>query len=218
MAVAAYAIPTLTEVKNYLKIGDTTLDAILEGWIDRTSYDIEGYCRRKFTIQSVADEIHDGNGSDVLYPKFFPVTQLSTAATPSEANKLAAVQYRTSAIGTWTDLETDSSYIFLDLDWPYIKLDRKIFTPGTRNIRVNYKAGYTIIPGKVWQVAVEMVAMLHKESNQSGIAQLGKSSKTMSAIGSSFSEGLLNMNERWKKDLDYYRISTRTTRQTQVGR
>jgi hypothetical protein len=220
VSVAAYAIPSLTEVKNYIKIPstDTALDTILESWIDRVSYDVETYCHRKFTVQSVSGEIHDGSDSPVLYTKFFPITQLSTETSPSDAQKLAAVQYRTSPDGSWTDIETDADHIFIDDDWPFIKLNRKVFQSGDRNIKVSYKAGYSIIPGKVWQVAVEMVSMLWKESNQSGISQLGKSSKTMSAIGSTFSEGLLDMNTRWKRDLDYYKVSKRTTSQTQVGR
>lgn len=222
MAVSAYAIPTLAQVKNFLNIGvsatDTTQDTVLEGWIDQCSYEIETYCNRKFAVQSVASEIHDGDSSNILYPKYSPVTQISTVTTPADADKLAAIQYRTSPDGSWTNLLTNVNNIFTDLDWLYIKLYGTVFPAGERNILVSYKAGYSTLPGDIVRVAIEMVAMYWKRSNYSSLGWLGKGSKSDSGSGLTFSESLLDMGPGWKAVLESYRVQKRYTSQTSLSR
>jgi len=44
MALSAYAIPTLQEVKDFMGIVNYESDSILETWIDKCSYAIEMWC------------------------------------------------------------------------------------------------------------------------------------------------------------------------------
>lgn len=218
MALSAYAIPTLNQVKNYLKLdtGVTTADTILETWIDATSLSIEQYCNRKFAVQSVTNEIYDGDGSDTLWLRYWPLTQLSTQSTPSDAQKLAAVQYRTDPDSSWTDIEDDVDHIFTDLNWPFIKLYETVFPAGERNIRLNYKAGYSPVPGDVLIVAIEMAAMMWKESSQSNDARLGLANSSYQG----FNNGFLDMNSRWRTILDRYKLPGGVTllNQSQITR
>jgi hypothetical protein len=202
MAVAAYAIPSLAEVKSYLKIGDTTSDTILEVWIDRVSHGIEKYCQRKFAVQSITSEIHDGMGDERLYVNFWPVTQLSTETTPNAAQKLAALQFRDTPDDAWEDIEDDVDHIFLNADRPYIELYDRFFPLGRQNIRISYKAGFTVIPGEVWQVALEMVAEMWNNSKQSGQDRLGRSTRSMGQ----FTDSFRSLRPEWKEVLERYRV------------
>lgn len=207
MAVSAYAIPTLVQVKNYLKldITVTTSDTILEGWIDAVSHAIEQYTGRKFAIQSVTGEIHDGNGTDILYPKYWPVTQISTVTTPGASDITSALQYRASPDDSWMDILTDSDHVFTDVDWPYIKLYGTAWPPGERNIKISYKSGYSVIPGDILMVAIEMTAMFWKESNQSGDARLGRTSQSNQGFNNSY----IDLNPRWRNTLRRYKTGSR---------
>jgi hypothetical protein len=214
MAVSAYAIPTLAEVKSYLKIGDTNSDTILEGWIDRASHGIEKYCGRKFAVQSITSEIHDGTGDDRLYTNYFPITQLSTETTPSSAQKLAALQKRDTPDDSWEDIEDDIDHIFLNDDWQYILLYDRFFPVGTQNIRVSYKAGFTVIPGDVWQVSLEMVAEMWNNSKQSGQDRLGRASRSMGQ----FTDSFRSLRPEWREVLNRYRLGSTSFSQTPIYR
>ena len=209
MAVSAYAITSLAEVKSYLKIPTATTDSdtILEGWIDRASHSIESYCNRKFAVQSVSSEIHDGDGGYRLYTKFWPITQLSTETSPTDAQKLASLQYRISPDDSWTDLETDIDHIFLDSDWPYIRMYDVAIPEGERNITVSYKAGYSIIPGDVWTVCLEMVTDMWNNSKHSLQDRQGRSSRTAQGFTDSFD----SLKPEWRIVLNRYRIPSRVT-------
>lgn len=206
MAVSAYAIPSLAEVKAFLKIAtaNTDLDTTLEGWIDKTSLSIEKYLGNKVTVQSITSEYHDGNGTVRLYPKYFPVTQLSTETTPSDAQKLAALQYRNNPDASFADLMDDLDHIFMDVDWDYIELYDATFPVGMRNIKLSYKAGYSPIPGDIWQVAVEMVAWWYRQSREGDWA-LGKQSSSDSGAGTALSTSYREMQAEWERRLKPYR-------------
>jgi hypothetical protein len=219
MAVSAYAIPTLAEVKAFLKIAsaDTTIDTTLEGWIDKASLSIEQYLGNKVAVQSVTGEIHDGDGTSRLYTKYFPVTQISTATTPVSADILAAVQYRTDVDSAWANLLTDSDHVLFDADWDYIELDTESFPSGYRNVKVSYKAGYTVIPGDIWEVAVEKVAWWYRQSGHGDFA-LGKASVSLSEAGVNHSTSYLKMQDEWERRLKPYKKDIKRRGLIQVWR
>jgi len=219
MAVSAYAIPTLAEVKAFLKIAtaDTTLDTTLEGWIDKASESVERYLGNKVASQSVTSEIHDGDGTDKLYLKYFPVVQISTATTPTSADILAAVQYRTDVDSAWANLLDDADHVLYDDEWDYIQLESETFPVGWRNVKVSYKAGYSTIPGDIWMVAVEMVAWWYRQSGH-GDFTLGKSSSSMSEAGVNHSTSYRDMQAEWERRLKPYKKDRKRRGRIQVWR
>ena len=208
MALAAYAIVTLAEAKIQLNIGssDTNDDTLLESLIDQASAYCEEYTRRKIVVQSVSDEIHDGDGTARLYVRYFPVTHLSTEESPSDAQKLAAVQYRISPDGDWTNIEDDVDHIFTDTSRPYIELYEQVFPIGRRNVRLNYKAGFT---GKdldpIKRVVLEMVH-IDWMNHRGGMNRLGLDSQADNGGGMSISNSIRDMKPEWKSVLDRYRV------------
>lgn len=203
MALSAYAIPTLQEVKDFLGINNHDSDSILETWIDKVSYGIEMFTNRKIAVQSVANEIYDGDGTDTLYIRYWPLTQLSTETTPSDAQKLAAVQYRNDVDSSWTDICDDVDHILYDASWPFIKLDSESFPVGERNVRLNYKAGYSVIPGDIWQVSVEMIADFWDKSKRPGApGKLGLSSRAHQNYSISYQ----SLRPEWREILLRYQL------------
>jgi hypothetical protein len=206
MALNANAIVTLAEAKQQLNIvtSNTTEDSVIEAMINEISDAVEYYTQRKIFAQSVTNEIRDGDGTNVIYPKYYPLIQLSTASSPTSANILAAVQYRDTPDSAWTDIETDTDHIFYDTTLPYIELYDLVFPIGRRNIRLNYKAGYSTVPGDIKQVVLEKIQMRWKESLPHG-GWLGQSNTNQSEAGGSSSATLRELDKRWNEILDRYR-------------
>jgi len=211
MALNSNAIVTLAQAKEQLKIVDTNTneDTVLEGYINDISSAVELYCKRKFASQSITSELHDGDGTRFLYPRYFPVQQLSTEANPSDAQKLASLQYRDSPDGDWTDIETDINRVFLDTGdnaWrSFIELYVEYFPVGRRNISLTYKAGYTTIPTDVKLTVLEMIQMRWNEAKR-GNDWLGQGNINASQSGNNYSTTLINLDKRWKSVLDRYRV------------
>jgi hypothetical protein len=204
MSLNANAIVTLAEAKTQLNVVDSGMDATLETWINESSNVVEEYTERKIVSQAVT-EYHDGDGSHYLYPEYYPIVQLSSASTPSDSDKLGALQYRTSPDSSWTNIETDVDHIFVDLIRPYIELYDTIFPVGKRNIKLVYKAGYATVPSEIKKVVLEMVQMVYNE-HKGGGDSLGKSNSTNSQAGGNFNTSWIDMDSRWKKVLDRYRV------------
>ncbi len=211
MALNSNAIVTLAEAKAQMKLVDTNTneDATFEGYINEISSAVELYCKRKFVSQSITSELHDGSGGRFLYPRYFPIQQLSTESSPTTAQKLASLQYRDTPDSTWTDIEDNINNIFIetgdDSCRPYIELYDTYFPVGRRNITVSYKAGYTTVPSDIKMAVLEMIQMRWNEAKR-GNDWLGQGNINASQSGNSFSTSLITLDKRWKMVLDRYRV------------
>ena len=213
MAVAAWDLLTFADVKDYLNIGvavaDTNQDVWLQEVLSDISRQIEISCRRKIAVQSISGEIYDGSswrtqGTNRIYTVYAPITQLSTETTPSDAQKLASVQYRDDPDDTWTDLVTDVDHLIVGPD--YIEAYGAFFPLGSKNIKLSYKAGYSTIPQDLKMVCLEMVAMVYKESNRSSQGILGMATTTDTYAGGAATKAFRDLSPKWEKVLDRYRM------------
>jgi hypothetical protein len=198
--MAAYDIVALADVRNYLdkKSGDTADDTFLSSLITIASGSIERFIGGPVKEQTFSDEIYDGDGKDVLFLRNTPITSLKTPA-------VGDVQYRNAPDQNWLTLEATLAYILVKPDKPYaLFLYANYFYEGQSNIKVSYKAGYTIIPDDIVRVCLEMIAIMFKESNQ-GEGRLGRSSVSTNSGGVSGTDSFVDLLERHKKVLTRYR-------------
>ena len=121
MAVNAYALTSLVNVKAALHITTTDDDTLLENLINRISAAVESYCRRKFKARDYTEK-YDGDGTSVLYLKQYPVNSVSSLK-----------------IGTGT---VNSSDYVLYKEEGKIRLKYSVFPEGIQNVEVAYNAGY----------------------------------------------------------------------------
>jgi len=218
MSVSAYALCSLDEVKDYLNLGalDVDKETWLEQQIDLVSASIEGYCNRKFAVQSITSEIRDGNGREKLRPLYYPIVQLSVATSPTDAEKLASVQFRDDVDSAWEDIETNVNNIVLNNPFPSrvteqtsynIELLEEYFPLGKQNIRLIYKAGESDSSkyAEVKIVAIEMAVMRYRNSYK-GDSSLGISSTSDGAGGRNTNTSFMNMKKEWREVLDRYKV------------
>lgn len=206
MALNANAIITVAESKTQLKITGSTLDTTLESWINEASDWVENYINNKVVEQSISSEYHDGDDGDRLYTRYFPITQLSTETSPTNAQKLASLQYRNDPDSSWVDIETNINHISVNKEDSFIGLYDEVVPYGWQNIKISYKAGYnsTDIPLEIKTVCAEIVQMRYNESKQ-GNDQLGRGNSSLNQGGGSVSVSYKDMFPKWKDILSRYR-------------
>lgn len=139
MAVDPLALTTLVNVKLYLNIdaGVTTVDTILESFINAASKKVETYCDRQF-IKRIYTEYKDGFANDRFLLDQWP------AVKPTEVWIDGKSQFTDSEdqldVGDYElDLSSRGEGIGIVL---VPSCGRRIFPRGTRNVKIVYEAGY----------------------------------------------------------------------------
>jgi hypothetical protein len=215
MALSARSIITVAQAKLYLKVGasETSLDSLLESWIDIVSGQVEDLIEQNYAITRDVTSYLSGDGGCELFLQYYPFQGLSEA---TEALKLANLQYRGSVLDTWHDLLTEVDYVFTDpVEYDRIKLlGYTVFPCGEKNIKVTYSAGWgttATVPSTFTKVALEMLKVMDLESAE-GKNSLGYQSKSTAAAGVSGSDSFLDMMPRWNGMLQSYKRLRRPLR------
>jgi len=133
------------------------IDALyLAALITAASNMVERYCKREFTETLHTDELHDGDGSTVLWLKNFPVASLTSIKTveddASEETCLGA-EFR-------VNLLTGEVRPAPDCDCTYCH-----FPEGNRNIQATYTAGWATIPEDIQEAVAQTVAWLYAKAS-----------------------------------------------------
>lgn len=132
------SLTTVANVKEYLGIAGTSEDALLNRLKDWATDLIHSYCGRIFTEASY-DESYDGDGTEGLLVNQYPVSTVTLLEVS----------------GALKDASSYALYGQLGL----LKLKSEKFPRGKNNVRLQYTAGYTVIPKDLEQAAIELVAI-----------------------------------------------------------
>ncbi|WP_018130709.1 head-tail connector protein [Effusibacillus pohliae] len=142
MALGPYALLTLVEAKDYLKIepADTTEDALLERLIDRASSMLERKYGRPLKERAFTDDVYNGSGDPYLVLRTYPVTV--------------------------TEVKIDDVPI-LSTDYVVqlengILVRRGIWPEGIGNIKVSFTGGYQTVPDWLNAECLQLVADLYE--------------------------------------------------------
>ncbi|MEK4196667.1 hypothetical protein NYE59_26620 [Paenibacillus sp. FSL L8-0323] len=121
-------LTTLKRAKSALGImeGDTEQDFSLQIALEAASNAIERECNREFELKTYTQRL-DGSGTQFLRLRNFPI---QTVSEVREAGKVIADDSY--------EIEGENGMLFKRYCWPY----------GTRNIKVEYTAGY-VLPSDV---------------------------------------------------------------------
>lgn len=171
-------LTTLADVKAWAKISNTTDDQLLQRLITAASTGIVNVLNRGDIFSRQYIERYDGNGSQRLMLRQWPVTALS-ALSIDGVSIAAQTSYPlgTGYLLTPWDGIGSGSPCFLDV-FGYA------FNKGRQNISVTYTAGYqtSAIPDDLAQACIELVALRYKERDRIGLASLAVGGETTSYI------------------------------------
>jgi hypothetical protein len=129
--------------------------------INAASEQIISFCSRKFK-QATYTEVFDGQEADLIIPKHYPITGITSVKFASN-----------HGFSTATPID-DAAYNF---DEEYIYLTDGVLTPRGRGlVQVIYQAGYATIPYAVQQACIIQAQYLLKFQGKEGNAMLGYNS------------------------------------------
>lgn len=121
----ANALVSLAEAKTFLKISASSEDSVIEDFINRASIWANDYTGRRLKYRPLMTDIYDGDGSDILLLKDYPIFGLSRVLID--------------------DYTVASDDVTVNYQSGLIKLKNGLsFVKGFQNITVDYWAGYTI--------------------------------------------------------------------------
>ncbi len=151
---ASTDLTSLAKLKTYLGIGASEHDELLEALIDAASDAIEHYCGREFAYGSRI-EIRDGVGARTVVLKCRPVESVTSVHIDS------AMEFDDGA------LLPESEYTFYPEEGLLTRM-AGVFSPGVRNVKIVYVAGYEAIPPAVEQAANILAAHFFHRGHQGG--------------------------------------------------
>ena len=157
----AMPLATVEQVKGYLAIGSVVDDALLARMLEAASGFIQTWINRTLERQSYSAQL-DGNGSDTLVLRNFPIVSVSELRIQGA---LIAPAASDSAIGYWHD-ETR------------LLLRGLVFPRGRGNVRVNYVAGFEAPPPELTQACIELVSLRYREKDRIGLVSKGLAGET----------------------------------------
>ena len=160
------AITTAIAWKVYRGVADTTYDAIVGALIPTVQDKVERYLGTAIDSATFTDEAYDGDGSQELWLKNYPVTAVSAVKIVSDdgtTTTLASADYRWSSQGKIVRLPYYGGMLPTRDSWgdPIGLGGGSVFPNGFQNVKVTYTAGYGTVPDDLQYAAFVMIdAML----------------------------------------------------------
>lgn len=136
MAVKSYALTTRQRLIDFLDLGtvsDTTKQNVLDRIIDLVTEFVERYCGRRFKQTAYTNQLYDGDDSQIIILKNYPINSSSTFT----------IQRRSSDLNEddWEDVDTEYYHVDYDAGIVY-GAGTYQFIRGRQRYRVTYTAGY----------------------------------------------------------------------------
>lgn len=147
-------------VKSYLEIADTDAshDRLLQELNKRLSAWVEQYCDRTFAKATYTEQ-HDGDGSDTLAVRHWPLLSVASLYDDPERAFPASTQIAAADFVVYPSRGL-------------IKLDGLAFSAGIQNVKVTYDAGYQEIPEDLQQAVCELIADRFRHRDDQGLRSL----------------------------------------------
>ncbi len=183
MALVAYALTTLANLKEVLGITDGESDVLLTNIINRATDIIESYCNdRRFKSTIYANEEYDGTGTKYINATHFPIT----AVTSYQENN------GTPGTPDWDSLQSDYVKYIDSGDGPGQFFYAYGFVDGARNFRFSYTAGYATIPYDLEEACLQLCSWIYKDRQSKGMKSetLGEYSYTKETFTGNVIENL----------------------------
>ncbi|HZU32320.1 MAG TPA: hypothetical protein VFB79_14480 [Candidatus Angelobacter sp.] len=161
MAAAPDDLCTLAELKAWLPNQGNNDDLTLQNLISNGSLQVLQYMDRPHILSSVLGaltETYDGNNSDRLLPRQFPLIAVSSVSIDN-----VSIQQATSPVA--------AGFLW---DSRRILLRGYRFCRGLQNVQISYTAGYSSVPLDLKQAAIEAFALAYRQR-----VRIGEKSNSM---------------------------------------
>jgi hypothetical protein len=135
----------VADVKEELGIEGTDDDDFIINLINRVTDYIDRYCKRTFNADDYSDEMHSGDDTNYLLPRYWPI------------NSIVRIQHRKTTLNTDSWSTIDSKYYHIEGHNKEVVFKTGIFTQGVNNYRISYNGGYSTIPEDLKMACIQIV-------------------------------------------------------------
>ena len=156
MAAAPDDLCTLADLKAWLPNQGNNDDSTLQSLITNGSLQVLGYINRPHILSSVLgtlNETYDGNDSDRLLPRSFPVISVSSVMVDGVAVPQAPAPWGSGFLWDGRRVLLRGGYVF---------------NRGVQNVQITYTAGYLSVPLDLRQAAIEAFALAYRQRTHIG--------------------------------------------------
>lgn len=157
MALKANALISVAELDLILQItiGNASLSEMLIGV---ASDFIDRFANRSFIKATYTDQEYDGDGKNNIYLRDYPIITVASVVNYDSYNAAAIYTY---TVNTEYLLYLNEGYIFM----------RGITTPGHKNYRITYDAGYLLadVPYDLKNACAQLAGLVYYNKGKSGI-------------------------------------------------
>lgn len=158
-------LTTLESFRAYAGGASTVDDALIGQLITAYSAAVLSYINRQL-LSGPVSIVRDGRGGRVMTLPEYPVTAIALVQIDGRAIPAQA------AFG-------QAGYRFTDTQ---VVLDGYCFTNGVGNIRIDFTAGYEVVPSDIEQAVNELVALRYRERDRIGHRSKSLGGETVSFI------------------------------------
>ena len=162
MAAAPDDLCSIAELKAWLPNQGNNDDVTLQSLISNASLQVLQYINRPHILASVLGalaESYDGNDSDRLLPRQFPIIAVTGVSIDN-----VPIQQATNPV--------TAGFLW---DTRRILLRGFRFCRGVQNVQISYTAGYSSVPLDLKQAAIEAFALIYRQR-----VRIGERSNSMS--------------------------------------
>lgn len=156
------ALATLQDVKDWLDITSSTHDDILQTILDSVCASVMEYCEQTFALVGPIVEVNDGNRSDQIVTREFPIVSVDEIKVDVNPD---------GSEGTVVDSDT---YQVLP---EAILLQTRITPRGRSVVAVTYTHGYASVPAPVHMAVLLSVEALFRRKGRKSIGTNSRSKK-----------------------------------------
>lgn len=148
----AWVLCSREDVSRYLGLSEDRIDDYFSEWVEGL---IEEHVGTSYSdiATTHTDEEYDGDGTDTLMLRHFPVTSVSSLSVDDAA--VGTSQYKVYSGGFIRLVHSKDSPILDAMNFP-----GATFPFGQKNVKVTYIVGQTAIPAHVRFCAVQMIAQI----------------------------------------------------------
>jgi hypothetical protein len=159
------ALITREDVKDALKLDETTWDTVLDVIVDAVSQGIMDYCNRSFVERTLTAEKIDGDGTTHLLLRF-PIISIDSLVND-----------------TITVVETTNWEMYSDVG-EVVLTDGTVWTDGNKKITITYTYGYAVdnLPRNISQAALLLAMEMWREikEQRTGVSSVTRGDETIS--------------------------------------
>lgn len=164
------ALTTVANVKQYLSLTGDTTDDLLSRLIDAASAFVENWLGRQ-VLQATVTEWQSGNGKEALLLAQSPVVSVESVTVGDQTIRAAATL---SEMG-WRQTER------------WLIYQHGHFAKGMKNVRIEYTAGFDVVPADIEQAVIDLVSLRFKERDRIGHISKSLAGETVSYMISDLS-------------------------------